>query len=35
MVGAVRTHVPRTLTRVIFAVHGDDAERAFREAVES
>ena len=35
MVGAVRTHVPRTLTRVIFAVHGDDAERAFRAAVES
>jgi O-acetyl-ADP-ribose deacetylase len=35
MVGAVRAHVPRTLTRVIFAVHGDDAERAFRAAVES
>jgi O-acetyl-ADP-ribose deacetylase (regulator of RNase III) len=35
MVGAVRDHVPRTLTRVIFAVHGDDAERAFRAAVES
>jgi O-acetyl-ADP-ribose deacetylase (regulator of RNase III) len=35
MVGAVRAHAPRTLTRVIFAVHGDDAERAFRAAVES
>jgi O-acetyl-ADP-ribose deacetylase len=35
MVGAVRAHNPRTLTRVIFAVHGDDAERAFRAAAES
>jgi O-acetyl-ADP-ribose deacetylase len=35
MVGAVRDHTPRTLTKVIFAVHGDDAERAFRAAVES
>ena len=35
MVGAVRAHQPRSLTRVIFAVHGDDAERAFRAAAES
>ncbi|HEX3284330.1 MAG TPA: macro domain-containing protein [Mycobacterium sp.] len=35
MVSAVRAHKPRTLTRVIFAVHGDDAERAFRAAAES
>ena len=32
MVGAVRDHQPRSLTRVIFAVHGDAAERAFRAA---
>jgi O-acetyl-ADP-ribose deacetylase len=35
MVGAVRQHQPRSLARVIFAVHGDDAERAFRAAAES
>jgi O-acetyl-ADP-ribose deacetylase (regulator of RNase III) len=35
MVGAVRAHQPRTLERVIFAVHGDAAEQAFRAAVES
>lgn len=35
MVGAVREHSPRTLQRVVFAVHGDAAERAFRSAVES
>ena len=35
MVDTVRQHQPRTLTRVIFAVHGDDAERAFRAAAES
>ena len=35
MVGAVRGHQPRTLTRVVFAVHGDDAERVFRAAVEA
>lgn len=35
MVGAVRRHQPRTLTRVVFAVHGDAAERAFRAAVEA
>ncbi|RDH79165.1 hypothetical protein DVS77_06855 [Mycolicibacterium moriokaense] len=34
MVGAVRRHQPRTLTTVIFAVHGDDAERAFKAAVD-
>ncbi len=35
MVGAAREHDPRTLERVVFAVHGDEAERAFRAAVES
>lgn len=35
MVDTVRHHQPRTLTRVVFAVQGDDAERAFRTAVES
>jgi O-acetyl-ADP-ribose deacetylase len=35
MVGAVRGHEPRSLERVVFAVHGDEAERAFRAAVES
>ena len=34
MVGAVREYRPRSLTRVIFAVHGDAAERAFRAAAE-
>jgi O-acetyl-ADP-ribose deacetylase len=34
MVGAVRRHQPRSLTTVIFAVHGDDAERAFLGAVD-
>jgi O-acetyl-ADP-ribose deacetylase (regulator of RNase III) len=33
MVGVVREHEPRTLERVVFAVHGEDAERAFRDAV--
>lgn len=33
MVGAVREHKPRTLQRVVFAVHGDEAERAFRSAL--
>jgi O-acetyl-ADP-ribose deacetylase len=32
MVDAVRAHEPETLERVVFAVHGDDAERAFRGA---
>jgi O-acetyl-ADP-ribose deacetylase len=35
MVGAVREHEPRTLERVLFAVHGDEVERAFRSAVEA
>jgi O-acetyl-ADP-ribose deacetylase len=35
MVDAVRGHQPRSLQRVIFAVHGDDAERVFRDAVET
>ena len=35
MVGAVRGYAPRTLARVVFAVHGDEAERAFRAAVDS
>jgi O-acetyl-ADP-ribose deacetylase len=34
MVGAVREHEPRSLERVVFAVHGDEAEQAFRAAVE-
>ena len=29
MVGAVRAHQPGSLERVVFAVHGDEAERAF------
>ncbi len=32
MVGTVREHRPRSLERVVFAVHGDAAERAFRAA---
>lgn len=35
MVGAVRDHQPRSLERVVFAVHGDEAERAFRDEVEA
>jgi O-acetyl-ADP-ribose deacetylase (regulator of RNase III) len=35
MVDAVREHEPRSLERVVFAVHGDDAERAFRAAVRT
>ena len=34
MVGAVREHEARSLERVVFAVHGDEAEQAFRAAVE-
>jgi O-acetyl-ADP-ribose deacetylase (regulator of RNase III) len=34
MVGAAREH-SGALERVVFAVHGDEAERAFRAAVES
>jgi O-acetyl-ADP-ribose deacetylase (regulator of RNase III) len=33
MVGAVRSHEPRTLRRVVFAVFGEDARRAFEGAV--
>jgi O-acetyl-ADP-ribose deacetylase (regulator of RNase III) len=32
MVGAVRAHGGGSLERVVFAVHGDDAEHAFRAA---
>jgi O-acetyl-ADP-ribose deacetylase (regulator of RNase III) len=35
MVGAVRRWEPRSLERVVFAVHGDEAERAFRAAVDA
>ena len=34
MVGAALDHRPRALERVVFAVHGEAAERAFRGAVE-
>jgi O-acetyl-ADP-ribose deacetylase len=33
MVGAVRSHSGSSLERIVFAVHGDAAERAFRDAV--
>jgi O-acetyl-ADP-ribose deacetylase (regulator of RNase III) len=33
MVRAAREHEPHSLERVVFAVHGDDAERAFRDAL--
>ncbi|MBV9351488.1 MAG: macro domain-containing protein [Mycobacterium sp.] len=33
MVDAVRQHRPRSLERVVFAVHGDVAERAFQAAI--
>lgn len=32
-VAAVRDHQPRSLRRVVFAVHGDAAERAFSAAL--
>jgi hypothetical protein len=35
MVGAVRRHEPGSLERVVFAVHGDEAETAFRQAAKS
>ncbi|BBY08851.1 macro domain-containing protein [Mycobacterium noviomagense] len=35
MVDEVRQHKPRSLERVVFAVRGDDAERAFRAAAEA
>jgi O-acetyl-ADP-ribose deacetylase (regulator of RNase III) len=34
MVAAVREYKPRSLQPVVFAVHGDEAERAFRSAVQ-
>jgi O-acetyl-ADP-ribose deacetylase len=33
MVAAARDHDGRSLQRVVFAVHGDEAERAFRDAL--
>ena len=33
MVRAAREHEPGTLERVVFAAHGDEAERAFRDAL--
>ncbi len=33
MVDAVRQHQASSLEKVVFAVHGDAAERAFRDAV--
>lgn len=33
MVAAVRAHQPRTLQRVVFAVYGNDARRAFEGAL--
>jgi O-acetyl-ADP-ribose deacetylase len=33
MVDAVRQHAPSSLQRVVFAVHGDEAEHAFRAAL--
>ena len=35
MVGAVKAHEAGALERVVFAIHGDEAERAFTAAVES
>jgi O-acetyl-ADP-ribose deacetylase (regulator of RNase III) len=35
MVEAVREHEPRSLERVVFAVHGGQAEAAFRLALKS
>ncbi len=33
MIGVVRGHEPRSLERVVFAVFGDDARRAFEQAL--
>jgi O-acetyl-ADP-ribose deacetylase (regulator of RNase III) len=33
MVGAARAHEPRTLRRVVFAVFGEEARRAFEGAL--
>ena len=35
MVGATRAHRPGSLERVVFAVHGDAAEQAFRTALDA
>jgi O-acetyl-ADP-ribose deacetylase (regulator of RNase III) len=35
MVGAARSHDGDSLERIVFAVHGDDAERAFSAAVDA
>jgi hypothetical protein len=35
MVGAARAYEPHTLARVLFAVFGPSAERAFRDALSS
>jgi O-acetyl-ADP-ribose deacetylase len=35
MVAEARAYEPRSLARVVFAVFGSEAERAFREALES
>ncbi len=35
MVGVVREHRPQSLQRVVFATHGDAAERAFRAATKA
>ena len=35
MVDTVREHQPRSLEHVVFAVHGDAAEQAFRAALDS
>ena len=35
MVAAVKEHEAKALQRVVFAVHGDEAEQAFAAAVES
>jgi O-acetyl-ADP-ribose deacetylase (regulator of RNase III) len=35
MVGAAREHAGQSLERVVFAVHGDEAERAFAAALAS
>ena len=34
MIGAARTYEPRSLDRILFAVFGDDARRAFEHALE-
>jgi hypothetical protein len=33
MVGVARNHSGASLKRIVFAVHGEDAERAFRGAL--